>query len=256
MDPHERIASAPTRRRPLVDILVALLLVASPAVRAQSDDDPGAGPSVLFQHENGRLVRVAPRFGPRAFLGVSTVDLTPELREHLGAPRDRGVLVSSLVDGGPARHAGLRVGDIVTGVGGETVDSTLSLVHAVSGHGDGEATTVEAWRDGEKLQVEIVVEERDIPFFDVGPLVFRTREGGPARLLTVGPGELKELRIDPQRLDELGRELGERIGSGDPTRHLELRLEDREELQGRIEELERRLHELETELQTLLDDGK
>ena len=40
--------------------------------------------------------------GKRAFLGVSVVDLTPELREHYGADMDAGLVVGSLEDNGPA----------------------------------------------------------------------------------------------------------------------------------------------------------
>ncbi|MEZ5331631.1 MAG: PDZ domain-containing protein [Thermoanaerobaculia bacterium] len=252
---YDRSHPAALCTRGLLCCLFALLSTAA-ALWSQEPTATGSGPSVIFQGDDGELFHVPPSFGPRAFLGVRTVDLTPELREHLGAPRDRGVLVSSVVDDGPAQRAGVEVGDIVTRVGDAAVDSTLALVHAISGHGGGEPTSVEAWRDGEVLQIDVVLEERDVPIFDVGPLVFRTRSGGPARLLTVGPGHLEELRIDTEGLDRLGKELGERIGSGDWTQRLELRLEDREALEGRIEELEGRLRELEAELRAILDDRK
>ena len=57
----------------------------------------------------------APR-APRAprlsggYLGVELVDLTPELREHFGAPRDVGVMVGRVEPGSPAARAGLEVG--------------------------------------------------------------------------------------------------------------------------------------------------
>src|SRR5688572_3678790 len=47
--------------------------------------------------------------GKRAYLGVSLVDLTPELREHYGAEKDAGILVGSVEEGGPAEKAGVRI---------------------------------------------------------------------------------------------------------------------------------------------------
>src|SRR5687768_4011062 len=56
--------------------------------------------------------------GKRAFLGVSLVDLTPELREHYGTDKNAGILVGSVEEGGPADKAGVKVGDIITSIDG------------------------------------------------------------------------------------------------------------------------------------------
>ena len=49
-------------------------------------------------------------------LGVSLTETTPDLREHLGADKDRGVLVSKVLSGMPAEDAGIEVGDLITQV--------------------------------------------------------------------------------------------------------------------------------------------
>jgi hypothetical protein len=206
---------------------------------------------VVFQNAAGKLVDLPPHFGRRPFLGVSTVDLTPELREHLGAPRDRGVLVSSVSEGGPARRAGLEVGDVVTRLEDEPIDSVLSLIQAISHHVRGESVIVEAWRGGRPRQVDVTFGEHEVPSFDVGPLVFRSRADGPGRLLTVGPGEFRELPIDPERLHRLGKELGERLRSPEWSRRLEALQPGSAALEARIHELEERLRLLEQELQGL-----
>ena len=70
-------------------------------------------------------------FGKRAHLGVSLVDLTDELREHFGAPKDAGLLVSSVEDGSPADKSGIQTGDIIVAIDGKDVQSTYVLRSAL-----------------------------------------------------------------------------------------------------------------------------
>lgn len=58
-------------------------------------------------------------------LGVSVQDLTPELAAHFGATG--GVIVSAVGDDSPASRAGIRVGDVITTVDGEAIDTVATL---------------------------------------------------------------------------------------------------------------------------------
>lgn len=119
--------------------------------------------------EDGRRVRMRmPRFALRdgAFLGVSTTQMTPELRTHFGVPEDAGVMISQIVDDSAAFSAGLLVGDIITAVDGEPVESSMDLLHAIRGHEEGDSVTIEIWRDG-KVQ-------------DVSAVLGKTEHRGPA----------------------------------------------------------------------------
>jgi S1-C subfamily serine protease len=98
-----------------------------------------------------------PRF-ERGRIGVQVQPMTPELREHLKAPRDLGVLVVRVEDGSPAAEAGVRVGDVLTSAGGDGVDSPHDLVARVAGVPEGEKLPLELVRDGEKLALEVAPE--------------------------------------------------------------------------------------------------
>src|SRR5262249_40885550 len=50
-------------------------------------------------------------------LGVTVMELSPDLRAHFGAPRDSGLLVSKVDSDGAAQKAGIKVGDIITKIG-------------------------------------------------------------------------------------------------------------------------------------------
>ncbi len=114
-------------------------------------------------HDDGHHARHMRHFGGHhggGFLGVGLTELTPELRAHFGVPEDAGVMVSKVVDDSPASRAGLQVGDIISGVGGEAVASGGSLASKIRHHEDGAAATLEVWRDGRVETLTATIEER------------------------------------------------------------------------------------------------
>jgi membrane-associated protease RseP (regulator of RpoE activity) len=110
------------------------------------------------------------------FLGVELTETTPELREHLGGPRDAGVLLSRVQEDSPAAEAGLQVGDIVTAVDGEAVESARDLRHAIASREGGDAVKIDFYRDGKADQVTATLAERE-------PRDFLKHIGGPGMLL-------------------------------------------------------------------------
>ncbi len=96
----------------------------------------------------------------RAMLGVQLAQTTPDLREHLGAPRDAGVLVSKVLDDSVARRAGIRVGDLIVAVNGERVSSAGALRGALRGVA-GKTVEVELIRDRVPTVVSATFPEAD-----------------------------------------------------------------------------------------------
>ena len=84
------------------------------------------------------------------YLGVRSIEMTPELRQHFGAPRDAGVMVGSVEPESPAAKAGIQVADILTAVDGEEVGSTRALSRSVRRHKDGDTVKVDLLRDRSK----------------------------------------------------------------------------------------------------------
>jgi serine protease Do len=61
-------------------------------------------------------------------LGLSIQDITPEIANDLGLPRDsKGVVVSGVRRGSPADEAGLRAGDVIESVGNQPVDDVKTF---------------------------------------------------------------------------------------------------------------------------------
>jgi membrane-associated protease RseP (regulator of RpoE activity) len=86
----------------------------------------------------------------RPRLGVELVDVTPELREHLGAAGDEGVLVGKVLADMPAEEAGVLVGDLIVAVEGVRIDGPGRLRSELRANA-GRAIALDVIRDGARL---------------------------------------------------------------------------------------------------------
>jgi Do/DeqQ family serine protease len=68
----------------------------------------------------------------RGYLGVEQRDLTPEIAQTLKLPIQHGVLITGVLQSGPASAGGLRPGDVVVSIGDTPVTSTRQLLNAVA----------------------------------------------------------------------------------------------------------------------------
>lgn len=80
----------------------------------------------------------APGPSPAGRLGVSVVEMTPQLATYFGA-KD-GVLVTGVTDQSPAARAGLKAGDVITSIDDKRVGSRGDLVRALRDVGEGDVT--------------------------------------------------------------------------------------------------------------------
>jgi membrane-associated protease RseP (regulator of RpoE activity) len=101
-------------------------------------------------------------------LGISVLEISPELRAHLGAPRDRGVLINTVRADSPAAKAGIAVGDVVTEVDGDAVDGATQVLSAMSDRKKGETVDVVLVRGGRSMTVKARMED-DPGSFTVDP---------------------------------------------------------------------------------------
>jgi membrane-associated protease RseP (regulator of RpoE activity) len=140
-----------TGRLAAEDRLPRAVVVSGGADIASTDGD-----AVVVQAPRVRVHR----FDRRSRLGISLVDITPELRSHFGAPKDAGVLVGSVEKDSPAARAGIEVGDIVTTVDGEKCESSGEIGRAIRGKSAGETVSLEVIRKGSAKKLTAKVEER------------------------------------------------------------------------------------------------
>ena len=80
----------------------------------------------------------------RGYLGVQIAELTQELAQKEGLENIEGVYVGEVTEGGAAKLAGLKDGDVITAINGKKVNSTTQLKENIG-----------QYRPGDKVDVEV-----------------------------------------------------------------------------------------------------
>ncbi len=96
----------------------------------------------------------------RGWVGVEPNDMTPELAETFGLARQQGVVVTGVLQSGPAATAGVRPGDVLLGVNGKTVDNVDQLLAAIAALKPGVAATLSVERKGNPMSMSVTPAQR------------------------------------------------------------------------------------------------
>ena len=91
----------------------------------------------------------------RGWIGVEPNDLTPELAETFGVKADTGVIITGVLQNGPAADAGIRPGDVITQVGDKPVHHVQELLTAVAALVPGTASQLQLRRGENTLNLPI-----------------------------------------------------------------------------------------------------
>jgi len=97
------------------------------------------------------------------FLGIRMIGLTPELKQQLNrdpnsnltVQEDRGVLVVRVMPNSPAAKAGVRSGDVIQRVNGQTVTKADEVQRAVENTAIGSTLQLEVSRNGQMLSLSV-----------------------------------------------------------------------------------------------------
>jgi Do/DeqQ family serine protease len=91
----------------------------------------------------------------RGWIGVEPADLSPELGETFGVRAKSGVLITGVLQNGPAAQAGIRPGDVVVQVGDKSIANVSELLTDVAALKPGEPAKFRVQRRDENLDVTV-----------------------------------------------------------------------------------------------------
>ncbi|MEO6030606.1 MAG: trypsin-like peptidase domain-containing protein [Burkholderiaceae bacterium] len=96
----------------------------------------------------------------RGWIGVEPRDLTPEIAQTLKLPVTQGVLITGVLQGGPASTGGIRPGDVVVRIDATAVTNTPQLLNAVAALKPHQVANVGVQRGSQALEMKVTAAQR------------------------------------------------------------------------------------------------
>jgi serine protease Do len=97
----------------------------------------------------------------RGYLGIHIQEVTPELARAFGLKQGGGVLVGDVAPNTPAASAGLKKGDVILQLNGETVNAPNQLQVQIAQFAPGTSVKLQIWRNGGTQDVSLKLGELD-----------------------------------------------------------------------------------------------
>ena len=102
--------------------------------------------------QHGRVIR--------GWVGLETDELSSAESEARGLEPNIGLLLTRILDGGPAEIAGLKAGDVILSINGEQIRNAQQARLLVAALEPGEQITLHGWRDGQRFTATLTAAER------------------------------------------------------------------------------------------------
>ncbi len=99
----------------------------------------------------------------RGWVGVEIQDLTPELAESFGIASASGALIAGVLRGSPAERAGIRPGDVLVDLNGQSVRGPKEMLEMVAALAPGQQAQFGVVRGNRKLDLRVEIGRRPTP---------------------------------------------------------------------------------------------
>ncbi len=93
----------------------------------------------------------------RAFLGVSSSEISNAKADLLGLPTDDGDMIQYVYEGTPAAAAGLKPFDYIIGMNNDMVDRNIGLTELLAKHRPGDKVDLKIVRQGKKMSLPVTL---------------------------------------------------------------------------------------------------
>ena len=96
----------------------------------------------------------------RGWIGIEPMEATPELAETFGLKSTQGVIVTGVLQNGPAANAGLRPGDLLQKVAGQPVNNVGELLTQIAALAPGKSVKLDVMRRQQSMTLEVTPAQR------------------------------------------------------------------------------------------------
>jgi len=130
----------------------------------------------------------------RPWLGAKLQAVTPEIADSLGLKRPTGALVNNVLPNSPAAQAGLKVGDLILSVDGQTVDDPNAFDYRFATKPLGGTAELGLLRSGKELTAKVAL--RTAPELPRDEITIRSRSPfSGAKIANLSPALADELQL-------------------------------------------------------------
>jgi S1-C subfamily serine protease len=99
----------------------------------------------------------------RGWIGVEPNDLSPELAETFAVKVRQGVIITGVLQNGPAAQAGIRPGDVILNIAGQPVTDVTQLLSQVAALKPGLSARFSIERKNQPMEMEVTPGVRPRP---------------------------------------------------------------------------------------------
>jgi Do/DeqQ family serine protease len=96
----------------------------------------------------------------RGWIGVEPTEITPDLAKTFNVQRTSGVIITGVLQTGPAFKAGVKPGDVLLSVEGETVRNVAELLTRVSALKPGQPARMKVLRQNDEIELTVTPGQR------------------------------------------------------------------------------------------------
>ena len=96
------------------------------------------------------------------FFGATLMKLNTELGDYFKSPTKKGMLITKIKKESSSEKAGLKVGDVIVGIGKESIEDRHDISSAISDYKKGDKIEVKIIRKEKAMTISITISEEDI----------------------------------------------------------------------------------------------
>lgn len=96
----------------------------------------------------------------RGWVGIEAQDVTPQLADSFKLSHTQGSLIAGVLPGSPAEKAGLKPGDILLAINGNTVVDSSSMLNLIANLKPNEKAVLKIARNQRELDIEVIIGKR------------------------------------------------------------------------------------------------
>ena len=147
---------------PLVNLAGEVIAINTLIIRSSGSGTVAEGLGFAIPINIAKLVStqiIENGYVSRPYIGITWQPITPRVAAIYRLPVQYGVYITDVAANSPASKAGLKVGDIITGIDDITLDETHAYINTLFQYAAGDTVTVSLVRNNQQIQVQVTLGE-------------------------------------------------------------------------------------------------